>query len=64
MANSGQKGPADIAKEAGLKSLAEMAEISTVRVRTLHDWFIDDRPKFDCMLAGAVALKAAAQAEA
>lgn len=50
-------GAADKAKEAGLKSLAEMGRIANKNVVTLNNWFKDNRQLFDVVLAGCVVTK-------
>lgn len=46
--------PSESAKLAGLKSLAEMAEISGESVQTLNNWFKNEPRRFDLVLKGAV----------
>ena len=49
--------PSTKAKQAGLSSLAELSELSDVKVRTLDNWFHKNPKRFECILAGAVAIK-------
>lgn len=46
-------------KEAGIKSLAELAKISGVSVQTLINWHKDKPALFETVVAGAVVIKAA-----
>ena len=46
--------PSESAKLAGLKSLAEMAEISGESVQTLNNWFKNEPRRFELVLKGAV----------
>ena len=46
--------PSEAAKSAGLKSLAELAEISTESVQTLNNWFNNEPRRFELILKGAV----------
>ena len=50
--------PSEQCKQAGLKSLREMGELSSICEQTLINWHKNKPVAFDCMLAGAVALKA------
>ena len=49
--------PSKQAKAAGLKSLAEMSEISQVSINTLRNWHKDKPQRFRVMLAGCVIAK-------
>ena len=49
--------PSKKCKEAGLSSLAELSEISTVNVTTLHNWFKHKPKVFEVILEGAVLIK-------
>ena len=55
--------PSQQAKAAGLKSLAELSQISTIPVRTLNHWHEHKTVAFAVMLAGAVAIKEKARNE-
>ncbi len=44
-------------KEAGLRSLAELSEITSVSVQTLNNWSKDKPALFDIVLTGAVVKK-------
>lgn len=46
--------PSEAAKLAGLKSLAELAEISGESVQTLNNWFKNESRRFELVLKGAV----------
>ena len=46
--------PSESAKLAGLKSLAEMAEISGESVQTLNNWFKNEPRRFELVLKGVV----------
>lgn len=46
--------PAQQAKEAGLKSLAQASEISTIPVSTLKDWFVKKPKQFDFVIRACV----------
>ena len=52
--------PSGKCKAAGLKSLAELAEISGESVQTLNNWYKKKPIVFDLVLRGAVAKKQAA----
>lgn len=41
-------------KERGMKSLSLFSEISGVQIRTLQNWYENNRVQFDCILAGAI----------
>ena len=43
-----------VARYAGLDDLHELEYYSGIKVRTLQNWFHDNRKAFDCMLAGAM----------
>lgn len=47
----------------GALSFKEFRELSQLPARTIRDWFASPthRPRLDCMIAGAVALKASDQ---
>ena len=47
--------PSERCKEAGLKSLAELAERSEESVQTLNNWFKKKRRRFELILAGVTA---------
>lgn len=47
--------PSEKAKAAGMKSLAELAEISGESVQTLNNWHKNKPRLFDLVLKGAVA---------
>ena len=47
--------PSEKAKAAGLKSLAELAEISGESVQTLNNWHKNKPRLFELVLKGAVA---------
>lgn len=49
--------PSKQAKQAGLKSLAELSEISHVPVRTLQDWFNNYPKRFNFVCSGAALIK-------
>ncbi len=49
--------PSEKAKSAGLKSLAELAEISGESVQTLNNWFKNEPRRFELILKGAVSEK-------
>jgi len=49
--------PSEKCKAAGLKSLAELAEITGESVQTLNNWFKNKPVVFDLVLRGAVLLK-------
>jgi len=49
--------PSEKCKEAGLSSLEELSEITTVSVQTLNNWFKNKRKLFDVVLIGAVEVK-------
>jgi len=49
--------PSEKAKAAGLKSLAELAEISGESVQTLNNWFKKEPRRFELVLKGAIAEK-------
>jgi hypothetical protein len=49
--------PSEQAKQAGLKSLAELAAISSASTRTLINWHRDKPALFATVLAGAVVIK-------
>ena len=51
--------PSEQCKRAGLKSLAELAAISSASTRTLINWNRDKPRLFATVLAGAVVIKAA-----
>ena len=51
--------PSEQCKAAGLKSLAELAQISGVSVQTLINWHRDKPALFATVVAGAVVIKAA-----
>ena len=51
--------PSEQAKAAGLKSLAELAQISNTSTRTLINWHRHNITRFTVLLAGAVVIKAA-----
>jgi|GEM_PF-1000686 len=55
-----QMRPSEKCKAAGLKSLAELAEISGESVQTLNNWSKKKPVVFDLVLQGAVAKKQAA----
>lgn len=52
-----QNSAAATAKAAGLKSLAQVSEITGVSAQTLNNWFNDKPRLFDTLIAGC-ALKA------
>ncbi len=49
--------PSEECKEAGLKSLAELSDMTEVSVQTLNNWFKDKPALFDIVLVGAVVKK-------
>ncbi len=49
--------PSEKCKEAGLKSLAELSDMTMVSVQTLNNWSKDKPALFDIVLAGAVVKK-------
>ena len=49
--------PSEKAKLAGLKSLAELAEISGESVQTLNNWFNNYPLRFELILKGSVIKK-------
>lgn len=49
--------PSKKCKEAGLSSLAELSEISTVSVNTLHNWFKHKPVVFETVLRGSITIK-------
>jgi hypothetical protein len=49
--------PSEKAKETGLKSLAELAEISGESVQTLNNWHKNKPRRFELVLKGAAAEK-------
>lgn len=49
--------PAEQCKQAGLKSLAELAEITGRSPRTLQHWAVNEPKFFAVVLAGAVEIK-------
>jgi hypothetical protein len=51
--------PSEQCKAAGLKSLAELANISGVSVQTLINWSRDKPALFATVVAGAVVINAA-----
>jgi hypothetical protein len=51
--------PSEQCKAAGLKSLAELSQISNTSTRTLINWRRDKPALFATVLAGAVVIKAA-----
>ena len=51
--------PSEQCKRAGLKSLAELANISNTSTRTLINWHAHKITRFTVLLAGAVVIKAA-----
>ena len=51
--------PSEQCKAAGLKSLAELSNISAVSVQTLINWHKDKPALFATVLTGAVVIKAA-----
>ena len=51
--------PSEQCKAAGLKSFAELAEISVVSVQTLINWHKDKPALFATVVAGAVVIKVA-----
>ena len=55
--------PSEKAKSAGLKSLAELAEISGESVQTLNNWFKNEPRRFELILKGAIAEKFAKAVE-
>ena len=50
--------PSEQCKAAGLKSLAELAKISSASTRTLINWHKDKPALFATVLAGAVVIEA------
>ena len=56
--------PSEKCKAAGLKSLAELSELSGKPVRTLTDWSGSQPQFFAVILAGAVMLKTSMVLEA
>lgn len=46
--------PSQQAKEAGLKSLVQASEISTIPVSTLRDWFINYPSRFKFTMKACV----------
>lgn len=46
--------PSEAAKRAGLKSLAELSNISGESVQTLNNWFKNEPRRFELILKGAV----------
>ena len=55
--------PSEKAKSAGLKSLAELAEISGESVQTLNNWFKNEPRRFELILKGALVEKFAQSLE-
>ena len=55
--------PSEKSKSAGLKSLAELSEISGESVQTLNNWFKNEPRRFGLILKGAVAEKFAKAVE-
>jgi hypothetical protein len=51
--------PSEQCKQAGLKSLAELSQISNTSTRTLINWHRHNITRFTVLLAGAVVIKAA-----
>ena len=51
--------PSEQCKQAGIKSLAELANISNTSTRTLINWHAHNITRFTVVLAGAVVIKAA-----
>lgn len=49
--------PSEQCKKAGLKSLAELAQITGRSTRTLQHWAVNEPKFFAVVVAGAVALK-------
>lgn len=49
--------PSKQCKAAGLASFAEAVRISAVPYQTLMDWHEDKPKQFECMIAGAAAIK-------
>jgi len=49
--------PSEKCKAAGLKSLAELAEISGASIQTLNNWFKNKPIIFDLVLRGAIMKK-------
>lgn len=49
--------PSEKCKEAGLKSLAELSDMTDVSVQTLNNWFKDKPALFDIVLTGAACKK-------
>ena len=49
--------PSERCKDAGLKSLAELSDMTMVSVQTLNNWSKDKPALFDIVLAGAVVKK-------
>lgn len=45
----------DYAKQEGLKSLAQITDITGVSVQTLNNWFNNKRDLFDIVVFGCVA---------
>lgn len=56
--------PSEKCKSAGLKSLAELSEISGESVQTLNNWHKNKPRLFDLVLMGAVAEKLALEFKA
>lgn len=55
--------PSEKAKAAGLKSLAELAEISGESVQTLNNWHKNKPRLFELVLKGAIAERFAKHVE-
>ena len=49
--------PAQTAKAAGLNSIAEMSELSGVKIRTLQNWHYQNNQLFHIVAIGCVAVK-------
>ena len=58
------KKPSEVVKQAGLKSLAELAEMSGESAQTLNNWFKRSPRRFELVLKGAVLEKTAERVDA
>jgi hypothetical protein len=56
--------PSEVCKSAGLKSLAELSEISGESVQTLNNWFKNEPRRFELILKGVLFEKTMAALDA
>lgn len=56
--------PSEVCKAAGLKSLAELSEISSESVQTLNNWYKNEPRRFELVLKGALFERAVANLSA